>query len=69
MEKNGFIKRVTSTKDQRSKQIIITDTSKEAYNSLKFVFEILNNELIKNISKEELDAFYNTLNKLSNNIR
>mgnify|MGYP003409624597 CR=1 FL=1 len=69
MEKNGFIKRVTSTKDQRSKQIIITDTSKEAYNSLKFVFEILNDELIKNISKEELDAFYNTLNKLSNNIR
>ena len=69
MEKNGFIKRVTSTKDQRSKQIIITDTSKEAYNNLKFVFEILNDELIKNISKEELDAFYNTLNKLSNNIR
>lgn len=69
MEKNGFIKRVTSQKDQRSKQIIITDSSKEAYNSLSIVFEEVNKELLEGVTEDEIDTFYKILDKFSKNIK
>lgn len=69
MEKNGFIKRVISEKDQRSKNITFTDYSKEAYKSLALIFDELNEKLQKGISDEELNAFYATLDKISNNLR
>ncbi len=69
MEKNGFIKRVTSQKDQRSKQIIITDTSREAYNSLSIVFEEVNKELLEGVTEDEIDTFYKILDKFSKNIK
>ena len=69
MEKNGFIKRVTSQKDQRSKQIIITDSSREAYNSLSIVFEEVNKELLEGVTEDEIDTFYKILDKFSKNIK
>ena len=69
MEKNGFIKRVTSQKDQRSKQIIITDTSREAYNSLSIVFEEVNKELLEGVTEDEINTFYKILDKFSKNIK
>lgn len=69
MEKNGLIKRETSEKDQRSKRIIFTESSKEAYKNLSLVFNEVNEKLKKDVSEEELDAFYATLEKLSNNLR
>lgn len=69
MEKNGFIKRVTSQKDQRSKQIIITDSSREAYNSLSMVFEEVNKELLEGVTEDEIDTFYKILDKFSKNIK
>ena len=69
MEKNGFIKRVTSQKDQRSKQIIITDSSREAYNSLSIVFEEVNKELLEGVTEDEIDTFYMILDKFSKNIK
>ena len=55
MEKNNLIKRITSLKE----------TSK----CLKVIFDNLNKELVKDISEEELNVFYSTMNKLSRNIR
>lgn len=69
MEKNGFIERITSEKDQRSKNIKFTESSKEAYKSLSLVFNEVNEKLLKDISEEELNTFYAILDKLSNNLR
>ena len=69
MEKNNLIKRITSIKDSRSKQIIATEESQETSKCLKVIFDDLNKELVKDISEEELNAFYSTMNKLSKNIR
>ena len=69
MEKNDLIKRITSLKDSRSKQIISTEESKETSRCLNVIFDNLNKELVKDISEEELNAFYSTMDKLSRNIR
>lgn len=69
MEKNGFIERITSEKDQRSKKIIFTESSKEAYKSLSLVFNEVNEKLTTGITEEELNTFYAILDKLSNNLR
>ena len=69
MEKNNLIKRITSIKDSRSKQIIATEESQKTSKCLKVIFDDLNKELVKDISEEELNAFYSTMNKLSKNIR
>lgn len=69
MEKNDLIKRITSLKDSRSKQIIVTEESKETSRCLNVIFDNLNKELVKDISEEELNAFYSTMDKLSRNIR
>lgn len=69
MEKNNLIKRITSIKDSRSKQIIATEESKVTNDCLKVIFDDLNKKLVKDISEEELNAFYSTMNKLSRNLR
>ena len=69
MEKNGFIERITSDKDQRSKKIIFTESSMEAYKNFSLIFNEVNEKLTIGISEEELNVFYATLDKLSNNLR
>lgn len=69
MEKNGFIERITSDKDQRSKKIIFTESSMEAYKNFSLIFNEVNEKLTTGISEEELNVFYATLDKLSNNLR
>lgn len=69
MEKNNIIKRITSKNDARSKQIVITDGSIRVHENMKMVFNNINEELIKNISDEEIETFLNTINKLRKNIQ
>lgn len=69
MEKNNIIKRITSKNDARSKQIVITQSSIRVHENMKILFNNINEELIKNISAEEIEAFYNTISKLRKNIQ
>ena len=64
MEKNNLIERTSNEQDQRSKKIIL---NKKISKKITEHFEKVNkieNKLIKNISKEELEIFYNVLNKM-----
>lgn len=45
------------------------ERSKEIYKEVKETFKTLNEDLIKNISKDELERFYKTIEKMRNNIR
>lgn len=69
MEKSNIIKRITSKNDARSREIILTEDSKKAHENMKLIFENLNKELTKNISKEEIDMFYSIIEKLRMNIK
>lgn len=69
MEKNGIVRREIDENDARNKTIILTKKSEGLYEKVKYVFEILDKELTKNISKEELKAYYDISEKLFNNIK
>lgn len=69
MEKNKTIKRIPSKTDARQKKIVLPEKSKEIYNEVKETFKTLNEDLVKNISKDELNSFYKTIRKMRNNIK
>ena len=68
MEKNGLIKRESSTEDARLKKIILTDKSLEIQSSKKKEIEKVENILKTDLSKEELAQFMKTLDKMSKNL-
>ena len=69
MEKNQIIERVASQNDARQKKIVLTSKSNDIYKEVKEVFKILNAELVKGISEEELKTFLNVINKMKSNIK
>lgn len=69
MENNKIIQRVVSSNDARSKRIELTEKSKEVYKNMQIVIEKLNKELEKGLSDEEINTFYNILDKLYKNIK
>lgn len=68
MEKNNIVKRTTSKDDARSKQIVITEESIRVHENMKIVFDNLDKELTKNMSTDEIEAFFNTIEKLRKNL-
>lgn len=68
MEKNNIVKRTTSKNDARSKQIVITEESIRVHENMKIVFDNLDKELTKNMSTDEIEAFFNTIEKLRKNL-
>lgn len=69
MERNEMIERVQSDTDARNKEIKLTKKSLNVFNEMSNMFEILDKEMLKDISKDELDTFYNVIEKMENNIR
>lgn len=68
MENKGIIERNKSQEDGRGKNIILTVKSKDIFNQMKCLFSELEKEITKGIKKEELEVFFDVLNKISNNI-
>lgn len=68
MEKSDIISRVTSTKDARIKQIVLTKKSKKIYNEMENSFKKLNEKIIQNIPEDEVESFLVTLKKMINNM-
>ena len=69
MQKNEMIERVQSDIDARNKEIRLTQKSENIFNEMFNMFEILDKEMLKGISEEELDMFYKTIEKIRMNIR
>lgn len=68
MEKNNIVKRTTSKDDARSKQIVVTEESIRVHENMKIVFDNLDKELTKNMSTDEIEAFFSTIEKLRKNL-
>lgn len=69
MEKNNSIQRNISKEDARIKKIELTEDSIRIHENMKMVFEDLTKQLTNNISRKELNTFYNILEKLRKNIQ
>ena len=69
MEKNGIISRIASGEDGRVKNIALTPKSKELHNEMKKSFILLEKELSKGITKEELQFFYAIMEKMRDNLK
>lgn len=69
MEKNEMIERIQSDIDARNKEIRLTKKSENIFNEMSNMFEILNKEMLKEISEDEIEMFYRIIEKIKNNIR
>lgn len=68
MEKNNLIKRSNSSKDARSKQIILTDYSLKISEYMVKQKEFFETKIRGNISLEELEIFFKVTEKIKSNI-
>lgn len=68
LETKGFIERKISKLDARNKEIHLTDKSLKLNLEMKINVKNFEKKLINNISEEELNVFYNVINKINENI-
>ena len=64
MEKQGLIKRTTSSIDERAKSIRMTELSKERLEEMDANYKEINEGLCNKLSKKEIEDFLYTLEKM-----
>lgn len=68
MEKYQLIDRVIDTNDTRTKKIILNKKAKEIFEEKKKKFADVENIILKDIKKEELESFFKLLEKMKINL-
>ena len=68
MEKNGLIERKARSEDARLKEIILTNKSLEIKNNIERAMEKVEKDLKKGLTDNELDIFFNVLEKMYKNL-
>lgn len=69
LEDQGYIQREYDVMDTRLKKIILTEKAREQQKMARENFLKTQEKLLRGISEEELEQFYKTLQKISNNTR
>lgn len=69
METNGLIIRVTDEKDSRTKKIRLNDKAKDLFIKNKKNIEELEKIIIKDIPENDLDIFFEVIEKMKENIQ
>lgn len=68
MEKNGLIMRQSVPYDARLKKIVLTQKAQDVHQQVEEAFCKMEEDIARDISDEELDAFFSILEKIKNNI-
>lgn len=68
MEKNDLIKKEGSNLDARSKRIILTNKSIKLSNNILKNINEFETQIRKGITKEEIDIFFNIVDKIKSNL-
>lgn len=68
MEKNGLVTRESVPHDARLKKIVLTQKAIDVHQQVENSFCKMEQDIAKDISDKELDAFFETLEKIKNNI-
>ena len=69
MEKKGDIKRESVPYDARLKKLVLTDTGRELHEKTKDMIDMLEEQTVERISKEDLDTFYRVIDQVKNNVK
>ena len=69
MEKNGLITRSSVEHDARLKRIELTDKARRMHEQFLITAKRVESCLARGLDEEELDAFFRTLEKISDNAR
>lgn len=69
MERKEMIERIQSDKDARCKKIVLTKKASNSYLDFVDNLKIVNNELEKSLTLEELSTFVNLMHKIKNSLR
>lgn len=68
MEKNGLIRRESVKNDGRLKKLVLTDKALDLHESFTRDIRLIETIMLEGVSREELDAFKGTLEKLCRNL-
>lgn len=68
MEKNGLITREGVPQDARLKKILLTEKAVDLHREIESFFQKMEKDISYGIEKEELEAFFTTMDKIKNNI-
>ena len=68
MEKNGLIVRESVDYDARLKKITLTEKAREIHELVRNDFDALEKKITENLSKEELECFFNVLDKIQKEV-
>lgn len=69
LETKGLIKRINNENDKRVKNIIPLQKAEEFLEVVNQKKRKLENNMLQNIPPEELNVFYNVLQKINNNLK
>lgn len=69
MEKNGWISRVSVDYDARLKKLLMTEKAKRIMDKKASVIANFEKGLVEGISREELDDFFVTIDKIKKNLQ
>lgn len=69
LEKKGLIKRINDNIDKRVKNIIPLKKAEEFIETVKAKKEKMEQNMLRDINKDELNIFYNVLEKMINNLK
>ena len=69
MEKKGYIRRESVPYDARLKKLVLTDTGRELHEKTKDMIDMLEEQTVGGISKEDLDTFYRVIDQVKNNVK
>lgn len=68
MEKNGYLKREAVEQDARLKKVILTEKGIKAHREMTSLIDQLNEKTLEGITDEELEGFFNVINKIEANL-
>lgn len=68
MEKNGLVERCAVNQDARLKRIVMTQKGWALHQDTVKAFERISQKALEGVSAEDLDVFYDVLNRIQRNL-
>jgi len=68
LSSNGYVERVQSRHDKRKYELAITEKAAQLIPDIKNVLDETTSVSFKGLSQHQVEEFYNTLNKIENNL-
>lgn len=68
LEEMGLVERVQAKEDKRRNIIKFTPYAKKEKQGIVSVYDLLNKVIVKGLTQEEIESFFNVIEKMKNNL-